>query len=108
MINEYGCNPSALRSGHQGADFHSGTIKVPSSPPPSMCLKTLGIKAGGGNNQLFSFFHEMVKASIPSVAGLSHFELNLGICLERNDANLSTVCGPHNISKAAKILVFNI
>ena len=71
-----------------------------------MCLKTLGIKAGGGNNQLFSFFHEMVKASIPSVAGLSHFELSLGICLERNDANLSTVCGPHKISKAAKILVF--
>ena len=50
----------------------------------------------------------MVKASIPSVAVLSHFELNLGICLERNDANLSTVCCPHNISKAAKILAFNI
>ena len=50
----------------------------------------------------------MVKASIPSVAGLSNFGLNLGICLEQNDANLSTVCGPHKISKAAKILVFNI
>ena len=64
-----------------------------------MCLKTLGIKAGRGNNQLFSFCHEMVKASIP---GLTHFELNLGIFLEWNDANLSTVCGPHKILKAAK------
>ena len=56
--------------GHQGADCHSGTNRVPSSPPMAMWRNTQGTKKGGGNSQLLTPAQETVKASAASQPGL--------------------------------------
>ena len=71
-------------------------------------LQNSGNKLGGGNSQLFSFFHKAANASIPSEHGLDQQQLNLVICLVPNGLKRSMVCGPHRISKAAKIFGCNM
>ena len=66
-------------------------------------LSTLGIRYGGGNNQLFSDFQETEKLSIVSAPGFLHWLQKQGICQVLNELNLSTVCELHIMSSAAKM-----
>ena len=70
------CSPSNTR-GQYGDDLHSGTTKVLLAFSRKILLITLGINAGGGTIQLFSFDQFWLNASTPSVPGHQYFELNL-------------------------------
>ena len=101
--NDSGCLPSLVMSGHQGVDVHSGMTSVLYSWPWFICLSTRGIRYGGGNIQLFSPAQERVNASMPSAQGLSQRLQKRGTWRVLKVENLSTVWGPHKISKVAKI-----
>ena len=93
-----GCN-----RGQNGADFHSGTINVPSTLQAWACAITLGTRLTGGHHQLFSPLQSAVNASIASEPGFQHLLLKRGNCQLFQSANLSTVCGPHIESNSANI-----
>ena len=86
------------RSGHQLAECHSGTIKVPFSLPADMCLNTCGTRYGGGKSQLISWDQETVNASAATQPGLWYLLQYLSNCFVFRLANLSMVWGPHKAS----------
>lgn len=61
--------------GQNGADSHSGTIRVHCALSCAIFTKVIDIREGGGTNQLFSLFQFCVKQSIASVPGHHVLEL---------------------------------
>ena len=77
--------------GQYGAEGHLGTTKVPKAAVSCACLNTLGTKHTGRHQQLFSPSQLQVNVSTASDPGFQNRELNLGNCVLKQLANLSTV-----------------
>ena len=61
--------PQAATVGQNGADFHLGTINVPSAIQAWACAITLGTRLTGGHHQLFSPLQSVANVSTASEPG---------------------------------------
>ena len=59
----------STRRGHQTADGHWGTRRVPTSPAADVCLRSRGTRYGGRKSQLISCDQATVNASTASYPG---------------------------------------
>ena len=76
VINLAGWIPSGYIIGQNGADHHTGTIRVPVACVFSAWHKTRGTRYSDGHIQLRSFPQLQVKTSTASVPGHQYLELN--------------------------------
>jgi hypothetical protein len=57
LMKSLNCPCVSTNKGQYGADFHFGTLSVPTHFSISSFTIVLATTLGGGTNQLFSFFH---------------------------------------------------